>query len=104
MRDPIYESFENKQGEIKTKLSDPGNPFKSAIFIEQEFSKLLKVGNRDTNNVTEVLRAAWDLEILQSLSKTQPAKATNAFISLIGHITSDEFLKCISQVDRFNGF
>ncbi len=104
LRDPIYENFENKQGEIKTKLIDPGNPFKSAIFIEQEFSKLLKVGNRDTNNVTEVLRAAWDLEILQSLSKTQPAKASNTFISLIGHITSDEFLKCISQVDRFNGF
>jgi hypothetical protein len=104
LRDPIYETRENKQGEIKTKLVDPGNPFKSAVFIEQEFSKLLKVGNRDTNNVTEVLRAAWDLEILQSLSKTQPAKASNTFISLIGHITSDEFLKCISQVDRFNGF
>lgn len=104
LRDPIYETYENKQGERKTKLIDPGVEFKSAIFIEQEFSKLLKVGKRESNNVSEVLRDAWDLEVLQSLSKTQPARATNTFISLIGHITSEEFLKSISQVDRSNGF
>lgn len=104
LRDPIYEIFEDKKGERKTKLIDPGIEFKSAIFIEQEFSKLLKVGKRETNNLNEVVRDCWDREILQSLSKTQPAKATNTFISLIGHITSEEFLKNISQVDRSNGF
>ena len=48
---------------------------------------VLKVTKRQDNTLSAILRNAWDGKTLETLSKTAPARATGAHISIIGHIT-----------------
>jgi hypothetical protein len=51
-----------------------------------------------------VLRQAWDTGNLKTLTKNDPVVATEAHISILGHITSDELAKLLSDSDTANGF
>lgn len=102
IRDPVVEEVTNK-GKIEKKTIDKGVVEKEVILVEEEFSKLIKVSKRESNTVSEVLRTAFDSDDLQSISKEQPAKATAPLISLIGHITKEEFLQVYNVVDKSNG-
>lgn len=41
---------------------------------------------------------------LRTLAKNSPAKATDAHISIIGHITREELTRSLTEVENFNGF
>ena len=49
-----------------------------------------RIARRDGYILSRVLRDGWDRGDLGTLTKTSPARATGAHISLIGHITADE--------------
>jgi hypothetical protein len=51
-----------------------------------------------------VLRNAWDGKTLQVITKHDPARASTAHVSIIGHITADELLRHISATEAANGF
>jgi hypothetical protein len=108
VRDPIYktENIKEKGRVVGTEevLSDPGIDDKRLLVIEPEFAAVLRVCRRETNTLSPTLRSAWDSGILRTLAKNSPAKATDAHISIIGHITVEELRRALAEVDGFNGF
>ena len=51
---------------------------------------VLKKRSREISTLSPTLRSAWDGRPLQLLTRTAPARATGAHISMIGHITHAE--------------
>jgi len=86
------------------KVKDGGVQDKRLLCIETELGGLLTAMHRQGSTLSHVLRAAWDGQKLQSLSKNQPVTATGAHISVIGHITPEELRTALTSVDAANGF
>jgi hypothetical protein len=59
---------------------------------------------RPGNNLSPVIRNAWDGITLSTLTKNNPLRATNPHISIIAHITDTELRAGITRVDACNGF
>jgi len=89
----------------KNRADDPGVPDKRLCILESEFAQTLKVMNRPGNTLSPVLRNAWDgHEVLETLTKTKPARATGAHISVFGHITLDELHRHLTTTEAGAGF
>ncbi len=76
---------------------------KRLLVVEEEFARVLRVGSREGNILSSVIRDAWDGKTLRGMSKTSPSKASGAHISIIGHITREELLANLAQGDATNG-
>ncbi len=112
VRDPIIKQEAVREGgkkdgkviEYQDVIADPGVADKRLLVFESEFSAVLKAKGRDMNTLSETLRQAWDSGKLRTAAKNQPAKATDAHVSLVGHITAAELREVASQTDMTNGF
>jgi hypothetical protein len=83
---------------------DPGHPDQRLLVIEPEFASVLKAASREISTLSPTLRSAWDGRPLAILTRTAPARATHAHISLIGHITQNELRRHITQIELANGY
>ena len=83
---------------------DPGAPDPRLLIIEPEFATVLKQTSRDINTLSPVLRSAWDARPLALLTRTAPARASAAHISIIGHITAQELRHHTTKIELANGF
>ena len=83
---------------------DPGVADKRLLVFEAEFASVLRVLEREGNRLSPVIRDAWDTGDLRTLTKTSPASASGAHISIIGHITADELRRYLSRTEAGNGF
>ncbi|MHB8660050.1 MAG: YfjI family protein [Solirubrobacteraceae bacterium] len=72
--------------------------------IEPEFATVLKSTGRELSTLSPTLRSAWDGRPLALLTRTAPARATSAHISIIGHITQTELRRHTTTVEIANGF
>ena len=100
IRDPIYSM---KKGEEE--LADPGVDDKRVLLLEREFSSCLDAMQRPGNKVSHIIRDAWDSpELLNSLVKHSPTRATRPHISICGHITLAELRKKLVGSEISNGF
>ncbi|MGH9065131.1 MAG: DUF3987 domain-containing protein [Acidimicrobiales bacterium] len=79
-------------------------PDSRLLVLEPELASVLKAGSRDNSTLSPVLRNAWDGKVLQVLTKHDPARASEAHVSVIGHITSDELCRHITGTEAVNGF
>jgi hypothetical protein len=109
VRDPIekIEAIKEKNrptGEYETVIIDHGVEDKRLTASESEFSSVLKVGSRDTNILSPLIRQAWDGIKLQTLTKNNPMSATGAHISILGHTTKDELIRYLNDTETANGF
>ena len=109
VRDPHYMEREVRRqgkatGERETVLDDAGITDKRLFVAEPEFARVLRVGEREGATLSPVLREAWDSGNLASLTKNCPAKATNAHVSVIGHITAEELRRYLTATEAGNGF
>jgi hypothetical protein len=77
---------------------------KRLMVVQDEFASVLRIMAREGNNLSPILRSAWDCGTLRTLVKHDPLKATNAHISMVGHITRPELLKYLSETESHNGF
>ncbi len=93
---------ENKDGDPI--VVDPGVEDKRLLVLEGEFANVLKMCQRDGNILSIVIRSAWDEGKLQTLTKGNPTKATDAHVTIVGHITRIELERLLSQSDASNGF
>jgi hypothetical protein len=60
---------------------------------------------RPENIVSEILRRAFDGQhILETLVKNNPERATDAHISVVGHITPHELIELLTELALANGF
>jgi hypothetical protein len=81
---------------------DAGAPDRRLLVTEPEFAKVLS--GRELASLSPVLREAWDGEALETLTRTSPLRASDARLSLIGHITAMELRHCSTTVSMANGF
>jgi hypothetical protein len=86
------------------KGKDKGVADKRLLDMESEFASVLQIMRRDGNIVSAVARQAWDSGALRTLNKNSPATATDAHISIIGHITAVELRRYITETEMANGF
>jgi hypothetical protein len=86
-----------------TKPGDPGVSDKRILVTQGEFCTVLKVMDREGNTLSGILRDAWDDGFLRVMTKKQ-LRATDAHISIIGHITRDELRSHLTATDKANGF
>jgi hypothetical protein len=91
----------NREGDEE--LVDQGVADKRLLVTEGEFASVLAVMKREGNTLSPVLRNAWDRGTLQTLTKSSPLKATEALISVIGHITVDELRAGVDRIAVSNG-
>jgi len=109
VRDPIYKSEPIKEkgkhtGEYQEICVDLGVEDKRLLVQEAEFSSVLRMTDRDGNTLSPIVRKAWETGDLESLTKNSPAKATNAHISIVGHIVQDEVRRYLGRTEAGNGF
>jgi hypothetical protein len=64
---------------------------------------VLKTAGRDISTLSPTLRTAWDGRPLAILTRSAPARATDAHIALVGHITATELRHHISAIELANG-
>ncbi len=84
-------------------IIDEGARDKRAFVIEPEFARVLKVITREGNTLSSVIRQAWDTDRLSVMTKN-PIKATEAHISIVGHITETELIRNLQETETANGF
>lgn len=83
--------------------SDPGVSDRRLLVVEPEFASVLKAASRDISTLSPTLRSAWDGRPLAILTRSAPARASDAHVAVIGHITSTELQHHISPVELANG-
>jgi len=93
-----------KQIEYIEVQKHPGIADKRLMILETEFAGALTALKRDGNILSRVLRDAWDGRILATLIKNNPMKATGAHVSMVAHITIDEYRALVDRVSMSNGF
>ena len=84
--------------------ADPGCADGRILVVEPEFVSVLKATARDISTLSPVLRAAWDGRPLAILTRTAPARASHAHITIIGHITAAELAHHLNAIEAANGF
>jgi hypothetical protein len=109
VRDAIkkLEKAPRKHGEPLTYeevLIDAGVTDKRAFVLEPEFATVLRRIEREGNSLSGVMRLAWDTGCLGALTKNAPATATDAHISIVGHVTAAELLRYLPRTELANGF
>jgi hypothetical protein len=113
VRDPRYEPEKpgkgikgSDPGRPNLVLADPGVIDKRLLVVETEMGTLFKRSARDTNTLSPVMRDAWDgHETLRTMVKADPNKATDAHVSMVGHITAEELrFELAKGTDIYNGF
>ncbi len=83
---------------------DPGISDQRLLIIEPEFASVLKASSREISTLSPTLRCAWDGRPLAILTRTAPARATQAHIALIGHITQTELRRHTTTLELANGY
>lgn len=108
VRDPIYKTVPDKKKGLtlgyKKELADEGVSDKRILVIESEFGGTLKVLSREGNTLSARMREAWDDGNLRAMTKNNQTQATDAHISIIGHVTEPEVIRHLSETDAANGF
>jgi hypothetical protein len=85
-------------------IADEGVDDKRLLVFEPEFARVLRMTERSGNSVSATIRQAWDTGTLQTLTKNSPLRATGAHISIMGHITIEELLHELPDIEAANGF
>jgi hypothetical protein len=99
VRDPQTERDEQGRETTIAGIED-----KRLMVVESEFASVLSVSGRDGSTLSEVLRNAWDSGNIQTVTKNNSLRATDAHICIIGHITETELGKKMDNNAIFNGF
>lgn len=83
--------------------SDPGIADRRLVAFEAEFASALKACTRDNSTLSATLRSAWDGRPLQLLTRTAPARASDAHVTVVGHITAAELRHHLTGLELANG-
>jgi hypothetical protein len=86
------------------KQEDPGVTDKRLVVSESEWASFLQIAKREGTTTTVVMRNAWDSGYLDNTTKGSPVHASNAHISMVGHITPDELVRHLDSTEKANGF
>src|SRR5690606_35895617 len=82
----------------------PGVADKRLLWVEEEFGNTMTIMNREGNNLSAVMRVAWDGKAMATRSKNRPVRSMEPHISIIGHITFAELGGLLNTNQAANGF
>jgi hypothetical protein len=82
---------------------DDGVIDKRLLVVEQELGAALRAFQRTGNNLSMILRGAFDGDTLEPLTKHNRTVATNPHINVVGHITRHELTSLLSTIEIWNG-
>jgi hypothetical protein len=100
VRDPVHAIRKGVE-----ELIDAGVDDKRLLLDEREFFQALAVLKREGSILSRVIRDAWDCsERLATITKHSPTRTTQAFISIIGHITVEELRRTLDETQMANGY
>jgi hypothetical protein len=99
----VRDRTENTDSKGNT-TADEGVSDKRLFIYQSEFASVLKVSSRPGNSLTATMRDAWDTGSLSTLTKNNPTIATNAHISILGHVTKEELTRNLNETEAANGF
>lgn len=74
------------------------------LVFEEEFSKCLKVIQREGSTLSETLRAAWDGGVLANVTKGKTLRAADSHVCILSHVTEAEMRLRLGAAEMFNGF
>jgi hypothetical protein len=74
------------------------------LLLSEEFASVLHVLGRRTGQLSPLLRCAWDGGDLCAHDGHRPLQATDAHISIVGHVTQSELAHHLSRTESRNGF
>jgi len=100
VRDPIEKT--DKDGNVI--VVDSGVEDKRLLVVEEEFGGTLRVMRREGNTLSPVMRKSWDRGNLSVLNKNSPNRATDAHISIVGHVTPADLQREMDSTEAANGF
>ncbi len=89
--------------DYQDEIADEGATEKRAFIGEPEFARVLRAMTREGNTLSSVIRQAWDSDRLRIMTKNA-VRASEAHISIVGHITKDELLRNLDETETANGF
>ncbi len=108
VRDPIEQQQPVKEKgrvvDYEKVTTDPGVSDKRLLVIEEEFVRVLASMGRERNTLSAVLRQAWDSGDMRTMTKSSPARATGAHVSIVSHVTRDELRRAMAETEHTNGF
>ena len=87
----------------QTEIVDEGATEKRAFILEPEFARVLQAMRREGNTLSSVIRQAWDSDLLRVMTKN-PVRASQAHVSIVGHITIEELRRNLEETETANGF
>lgn len=114
--DPVWGQNNHGEGGLSTSeglinaVRDPsdfdpiGVVDKRRLAAMGEFSETLIRMKGADNSLSTTLRSTWDGNTLRTLTRKAPMTATDAHISVIGHITEADLTEQLGSVQVFNGF
>ncbi|MBA3262347.1 MAG: DUF3987 domain-containing protein [Thermoleophilaceae bacterium] len=108
VRDVRIETVEEKskgdeEKRFVEKIVDPGIEDKRLFIVEPEFSSVLRVCKREGQITSEVLRRAFDGDVLEVMRR-KASKASEAHVSVVAHITPEELRRELTDTTAANGF
>lgn len=77
---------------------------KRLLAVETEFSTVLSMNKREGNTLSGIVRGMWDEGRASTMTKHNPLSATDAHVSIIGHITPEELKARLGNTELYNGF
>jgi Protein of unknown function (DUF3987) len=83
--------------------ADPGVLDKRLLVVEQELGAALRAFQRSGNNLSMILRMAFDGGTVAPLTKNNRTAATNPHINVLGHITRHELNSLLTATAIWNG-
>jgi hypothetical protein len=108
VRDPITKHEAIRERGVPVRYqdveADAGVADKRLLVVEPEFASVLRQLERDGNTLSATIRQVWDSGDLRTMTKTSPAVATGAHVSIIGHITESELRRYLGATEQGNGF
>ncbi len=83
---------EKKNGEADlegsiTEITDAGEEDKRLLAYESEYAAVLRVMRRDGSITNTVIRQGWETGKLETMTRNNPMRATDAHVSIVGHIS-----------------
>ena len=94
-----------KPAEYKTVVIDDGVSDKRLLVIESEFANVLKVGTREGNTLSPVIRSAWDDGNLRTMTKNSPcARDRRAYFDHRTHHDARNCARLLTRNRIANGF
>ncbi len=83
---------------------EPVETDRRLLVVEPEYAKVLQVAAREGNTLSTVLREAFDSGRLRVMTRKDPLVTTGAHVSVLGHVTTEELRRRLSDTEAANGF